>query len=36
PCCGGLFQAVKTAMLKSGTIVPYKEVVIGINGEIKQ
>ena len=36
PCCGGLFQAVKTAMLKSETIVPYKEVVIGINGEIKQ
>jgi len=36
PCCGGLFQAVKTAMLKSKTIVPYKEVVIGIDGEIKQ
>ena len=36
PCCGGLFQAVKTAMLKSETIVPYKEVIIGINGEIKQ
>ena len=36
PCCGGLFSAVKTAMLKSETIVPYKEVVIGINGEIKQ
>lgn len=36
PCCGALFQAVKTAMLKSETIVPYKEVVIGINGEVKQ
>lgn len=36
PCCGGLFQAVKTAMLKSETIVPYKEVVIGIDGEIKE
>jgi len=36
PCCGGLFQAVKTAMLKSETIVSYKEVVIGINGEVKQ
>ena len=33
PCCGGLFSAVKIAMLKSETIVPYKEVVIGINGE---
>ena len=36
PCCSGLFQAVKTAMLKSETIVPYKELVIGIDGEIKQ
>ena len=36
PCCGRLFSAVKTARLKSETIVPYKEVVIGINGEIKQ
>ena len=36
PCCGGLFSAVKTAMLKSETIVPYKEVVIGIDGEIKK
>jgi ferredoxin len=36
PCCGSLFQAVKTAMLQSETIVSYKEVVIGINGEIKQ
>ena len=36
PCCGGLFSAVKTAMLKSKTVVLYKEVVIGINGEIKQ
>jgi len=36
PCCGGLFRAVKTAMLRSETIVPYKEVVIGINGEVKQ
>jgi ferredoxin len=36
PCCGDLFSAVKTAMLKSETIVPYKEIVIGINGEIKQ
>ena len=36
PCCVGLFQAVKTAMLKSETIVSYKEVVIGIDGEIKQ
>jgi len=36
PCCGSLFSAVKTAMLKSETIVPYEEVVIGVDGEIKQ
>ena len=34
PCCGGIVQAVKRAMLASGTIVPYSEVVIGIHGEI--
>jgi len=35
PCCGGIFNAVKTAMLNSKKIVPYQELVIGINGEIK-
>ena len=35
PCCGGLFKAVKTAMLNAKKIVPYEELVIGINGEIK-
>jgi len=32
PCCGGIVSAVKRAMLSSGTIVPYDEVVIGIDG----
>jgi NAD-dependent dihydropyrimidine dehydrogenase PreA subunit len=36
PCCGGIVRAVKEAMLKSQTIVPYREVVIGIDGEIKE
>ena len=36
PCCGGIFNAVKTAMLNSKKIVPYKELVIGIEGEIKK
>lgn len=32
PCCGGIVQAVKQAMLNSGVIVPYREVTIGIDG----
>ncbi len=32
PCCGGIVQAVKQAMLNSGVIVPYSEVTIGIDG----
>jgi len=35
PCCSGIFKAVKTAMLNTKKIVPYQELVIGINGEIK-
>jgi NAD-dependent dihydropyrimidine dehydrogenase PreA subunit len=34
PCCGGITQIVKSAMLKSGVIVPYREVVITTDGEI--
>ena len=36
PCCGGIFKAVKTAMLNSKKIVPYKELVVGIDGEVKK
>lgn len=32
PCCGGIVQAVKQAMLNSRVIVPYSEVTIGIDG----
>ncbi len=35
PCCGGIVRIVKEAMLKTETIVPYKEIVIGLNGEIR-
>lgn len=35
PCCSGIISSVKRAILNSKNIVPYKEVVIGINGEIK-
>jgi len=34
PCCGGIVQAVKHAMLASQTIVPYREVTVGIDGKI--
>ena len=34
PCCGGIVNAVKSAMLNAQTIVPYKEVTIGTDGTI--
>lgn len=34
PCCTGIVQAVKEAMLKAKCIVPYKEVTIRTNGEL--
>jgi Pyruvate/2-oxoacid:ferredoxin oxidoreductase delta subunit len=34
PCCGGIVNAVKSAMLQAQTIVPYKEVIIGTDGTI--
>ena len=34
PCCGGIITAVKKAMLNSGTIVPYREVTISIDGQL--
>ncbi|MBV4420359.1 4Fe-4S dicluster domain-containing protein [Clostridium tyrobutyricum] len=34
PCCGGIVSAVKSAMLKSQTIIPYKEVIISTDGNI--
>jgi len=34
PCCGGIVYAVKTAMLNAQKIVPYREVIIGIDGRI--
>lgn len=35
PCCTGIVRVVREAMLKSETIVPYREVIIGIDGEIQ-
>lgn len=36
PCCGGIVQAVKAAMLGAQKIVQYNEIIIGVNGEIKK
>ena len=34
PCCGGIVNAVKTAFLKSGKMIPWHVVTIGIDGAI--
>ncbi|EDS78158.1 ferredoxin [Clostridium botulinum C str. Eklund] len=35
PCCGGIVSAAKEAMLNSGVIVPYSEVIIDTDGSIR-
>ncbi len=34
PCCGGIVQAVKDALLSSGKIIPWSITVIGTDGSI--
>ena len=34
PCCGGLEQAVKTALMQSGKFLPWQVVVLSIDGRI--
>ncbi|MGI6575246.1 MAG: 4Fe-4S binding protein [bacterium] len=34
PCCNGLVQAIKSAMLNAKVIVPYREVTISTEGQI--
>lgn len=34
PCCGGIVNAVKTAMLGSGNLVPWQTVIVGTDGSI--
>jgi ferredoxin len=36
PCCAGIVQAVKSAMLESKVIVPYREVIVSTEGEIME
>ena len=35
PCCGGIAIAARQALADSGKQIPYREVTIGIQGEIK-
>lgn len=35
PCCTGIVNSVKTAMLNSQIIIPYNEVTISLDGHIK-
>jgi hypothetical protein len=34
PCCGGMENAVKQALINSGKMIPWRVVVISTNGEI--
>ncbi len=35
PCCGGIVMAARQALAASGKEIPFREVTIGIQGEIK-
>jgi ferredoxin len=34
PCCAGIVQSIRRAMLASSTIVPYQEVIVRIDGQV--
>ena len=36
PCCGGMENAVKKAILNSGKFLPWQVVVISVQGEIME
>ena len=36
PCCSGLVHMVRQALLASGKDIPFREVTIGVRGDIKQ
>lgn len=35
PCCGGIVMAARQALAASGKDIPFKEVTIGVDGEIR-
>jgi len=36
PCCGGLVNAVKEAIIKSGKMIPWSVAVIGTDGNVRE
>ncbi|HEY6837907.1 MAG TPA: 4Fe-4S binding protein [Geobacteraceae bacterium] len=36
PCCGGIVMAARQALAASGKDIPFKEVTISLNGEVKE
>jgi hypothetical protein len=34
PCCGGIEHAIVTALKKSGRIIPWRVLILSVNGEI--
>lgn len=36
PCCGGIVMAARQALAASGKEIPFKEVTVTINGELKE
>jgi NAD-dependent dihydropyrimidine dehydrogenase PreA subunit len=36
PCCGGIVMAARQALAACGKDIPFKEITVGINGEIRQ
>lgn len=36
PCCGGLLQMVKSALVKASRKIPVKKIIVGINGQVLQ
>jgi ferredoxin len=36
PCCGGLVNAVKEALIKSGKMIPWSVAVIGTDGNVRE
>jgi Pyruvate/2-oxoacid:ferredoxin oxidoreductase delta subunit len=35
PCCGGIVSAARNALAASGKEIPFSEIVVGINGELR-
>ncbi len=36
PCCSGIVMAARQALAASGKDIPFREIVIGINGEVRE